>query len=788
MTIFRKTIVLSGLFLMVSGSFLLAHPDDPKGLVKRIPYVGPGYRSADPKLDAEYQNVTAGAPSDFPSSGIRLMAWLPVGEFGESSAANDCWGYVSPSGREYAILGLRSGTGFADITQPGNPIVLGMIGGSPSSWRDIKVFGQYAYSVTEGFGGGIQVIDLTQIDSGLVTLSNEVFEDIDDPFLATGSSHNIAIDEDSGYLYRCGGGSNGLRIYSLADPANPTYVGAWSDRYIHDAQIVTYTDGPYAGRQIAFCCSGFNGGSVETGLDILDVTDKDNIINLSRLIYTDGRYSHQAWLSDDRRYLYLNDEGDETGLGIPTQTIVFDVQDIENPFEATTFTNGSAAIGHNLYVKGNLIYEANYRSGMRVFDATDPLSPFEVAYFDTYPDDDRAAFNGMWSVFPFFPSGTVIASDIERGLFVFRGEDCNGNNIVDADEIAADPSLDCNLNSVLDECDIAEGTSSDGNQDGVPDECTDCNANGQSDIIDLAQGLSEDCNANGVPDECDPDCNANGIVDECEIKYFTISTGEFSPIGDGVSYTLTIPDSPAITEGDVMLTFRGRGDFEGGTKFITLIINGFGIHQSFKTEGGNCSTEPDTDSTILSNGTFRFLRDLDPNKDLNIQFVATSSVDASACEGESFYSMEMTYQADTGLDENDNGVPDECDPPICQEREATVYVDLFGMIVGGHFDGLPYFGILMGTHGDDVIVGTDGRDVIIGLKGDDVICGLGGNDIINGNHGDDSIDGGDGFDNVHGNGGTDSCVNGERVAGCEDGSNQGSRRVLRRKIRAMRAR
>ncbi|MCZ6835734.1 MAG: hypothetical protein O7G85_08170, partial [Planctomycetota bacterium] len=113
---------------------VMAHPDDPKGLVKRVPYRGPGYRSTAPKFTAKYGASQERAMVDFPASGIRLQTWLPLSEFGTATAGNDCWGYVSPTNREYAILGVNTGTGFVDITDPGNPTVLQVISGPVSIW------------------------------------------------------------------------------------------------------------------------------------------------------------------------------------------------------------------------------------------------------------------------------------------------------------------------------------------------------------------------------------------------------------------------------------------------------------------------------------------------------------------------------------------------------------------------------------------------------------------------------------------------------------------------------
>ncbi len=430
--------------------FAFAHDDDPKLLDRQEPRIAPAFRLA--------VNGKLGQPA-FPAEGVELLSWLPLNEFGAFSAANDCWGYVSPSGREYAIIGLSSATAFVEVSQPDDAQIVAVKPGPSSSWRDIKTYQHYAYAVSEG-GSGVQVFDLEDIDDGVVTLVNTITEG------GTQATHNVAIDTDSGFLYRCGGSSNGLRIYSLANPAQPTLVAQWQDRYVHDAQPVTYTTGPHAGRQIVFACAGFNGGSVMTGLSILDVTDKQNIQVLSHLEYPVASYSHQGWLSADQNYFYLNDELDESDNHINTTTHVIDIHDFSNPFQTATFSSGVPAIDHNLYTVGNLIFEANYRSGLRIFDATNPTAPTPFAYFDTYPEDNNTRFNGLWSNYPFFPSGTIIGSDIERGLFVWRLQqpnplDLNGDGVVN--------NLDFGL--AVDEWDKCCGI--------------DFNESGRNDILDL---------------------------------------------------------------------------------------------------------------------------------------------------------------------------------------------------------------------------------------------------------------------------------------------------------------
>ncbi|MEO0652209.1 MAG: choice-of-anchor B family protein, partial [Planctomycetota bacterium] len=420
-----------------------AHEDDPKLLSRQPALQRPGWTAgALPVLEGQAALATLGqsaapagivaANGGFEADGVQLLSWLTLPEFGLGSASgNDCWGYTSPSGRKYALMGLSNGTAFVDITDPANPGLVGSFSGPSSLWRDVKTYQDHAYSVSEG-GGGIQVFDLSQIDAGVVVERPSVFTGPD-----TSASHNVAIDTVSGFLYRCGGGDNGLRIYSLANPGAPQYVAEWADRYVHDAQIVTFTSGPNAGRQIAFACSGFNGGFGETAVDVLDVTDKNAIQVLSRESWPSAAYSHQAWLDDDGRYLYVNDELDENG-SINTRTIVLDVSNLNNAQYVTSFSADNPAVGHNLYVDGDLLYEANYRSGLRVFDiGANPLSPPEVAFFDTYPEDDDAEFNSLWSVYPYFDDQIVIGSDIERGLFVWYV----GDPQVSFDVVNGAPSL-----------------------------------------------------------------------------------------------------------------------------------------------------------------------------------------------------------------------------------------------------------------------------------------------------------------------------------------------------------
>jgi len=355
------------------------------------------------------------AAQPFARQGIDLLAQIPLSGFSAPApqSGNDCWGHVSPSGREYAIMGLYDRAAFVEVTNPAAPMIVAEISHPGSLWGDMKVYEQHCYVVNES-SGGMQVISMVNIDAGVVTLVGSV----------TGNglthSHNVALNPQSGFLYLCGsdvsGSGGGLAVYSLADPRVPAFVGSWNGHYVHDAQIVTYTSGPFAGREIAFCANE------SAGLAVVDVTNKASMFTVATRTYPGVQYAHQCWLSEDRNYLYLNDELDGPSQGFASSTTrVFDVSDIANPTLVNTFTsNASTAIDHNLYVHGRFIYESNYRSGLRVFDAIDPVNPVEVAFIDTYPENDSPGYEGTWSNFPFFPSGTIVISDINRGMFLVR--------------------------------------------------------------------------------------------------------------------------------------------------------------------------------------------------------------------------------------------------------------------------------------------------------------------------------------------------------------------------------
>ncbi len=343
----------------------------------------------------------------FNSNNVALRAWLPLNAFAPPIPANGaaCWGYVSPSGREYALMGLENQLAVVEITNPSQPVIVGQVFHTPSLWCEMKEYGGYAY-VSNEEAGGIDVINLTNVDNGVVTLAMH---------LTVGgldTTHTVTVDPVSGFLYLNGSNLGGGRLaaYNLANPAAPTFAGqvnSVNGAYTHDSQVVTYTSGPYAGRQIAFACNA------SIGLDIYDVTNKANMFRMSRTPYPDLSYAHQGWLDDTRQFFYLNDELDSIN-----RTTIFDVSNLTVPVVVGSYNSGVTAADHNEFWHNGFIFEAEYHAGVRIFCADEPLNPVQVGWFDTYPENDGSGFDGAWHVYPFFPSGTMIAADRNRGLFI----------------------------------------------------------------------------------------------------------------------------------------------------------------------------------------------------------------------------------------------------------------------------------------------------------------------------------------------------------------------------------
>ena len=377
-------------------------------------------------------------------SNVDLMSHVPLDAMGALETGNDVWGWTDPeTGREYALMGLDNGTFFVDVTSPETPLLMGTLptATTPRLWRDMKVYANHAFIGSEAFGHGLQVFDLTRLRNLQPQASRVFSTDVTytgtDPY-TLGSSHNVVINEDTGFAYVVGARdlngdrvcAAGLYMVDINDPQNPAFAGCFAaDGYTHDAQCVIY-DGPdptYQGQEICFAAN-------EDTVTLVDVTDKAAPVMISQTAYPNVGYTHQGWLTEDKRYFLVNDELDERIFDLNTRTLIFDVSNLQTPMFIGAYLHPTRSVDHNLYIVGDHAFQANYTSGLRILNiaslnASGDLGGIStIGYFNTYRFSDCGAqvevtcraFRGAWSNYPFFASGVVLVSDIEGGLFVVK--------------------------------------------------------------------------------------------------------------------------------------------------------------------------------------------------------------------------------------------------------------------------------------------------------------------------------------------------------------------------------
>ncbi|MEM7313023.1 MAG: choice-of-anchor B family protein, partial [Planctomycetota bacterium] len=425
----------------------------------------------------------------------------------------DIWGWTDPqTSREYAIMGMRDGTAFVDVTDGRNPIVLGKLPThtGESTWRDIKVYEDHAYIVSDNNGPhGVQIFDLTRL-RGVTT--PQTFN-ADYRHSGVRSAHNIAINEETGYAYVTDGD-----ILDLSNPANIRQVGTVAPG-AHDYHAAIYRgpDTDYVGSEILFASYGSN-------LQIFDVTNKSNPELLSVNDYERSGYVHQGWLTEDHNYFIFNDENDTRW------SHVYDVSDLENPDYRGSIPFLRRSIDHNGYIKGDYLYSANYTTGLWVLELTDPANAefTIVANYDTFEFNNGFYFDGAWSVYPYFESGNLIVSDMRYGLFVltldlkegdFDYDEDYGCGDIDALTRAiatgdSDEKYDLDGNEVIDQADLTQWLAIAGNAE-LGDAKTylpgDSNLDGVVDTSDFNRWNASKFQNNTA--WCSGDFNADGTTD-----------------------------------------------------------------------------------------------------------------------------------------------------------------------------------------------------------------------------------------------------------------------------------
>ena len=313
-----------------------------------------------------------------------------------NSDLSDIWGW-SNGNQEYAIVGVNNGTSVVDVTNPANPTEVFYEPGMNSIWRDIKTYNGYAYVTTEA-QNGLLIIDLNSLP-GNTNLNTSYYTGPNSNQWE--SAHNLYIDENGiCYIFGANRGNGGCIMLDLnTNPMNPSEVGEIDDWYVHDG--VARGDTLY----LAHITDGF--------MTMWDISTIGSPVMLGQQT-TPGNFSHNLWMSDDGNYIYTTDEITNGYIG------EYDITDPNNMTELDRIQSspGMDVIPHNVHFIDDYIVSSYYRDGVVIHDVSNKGNMVEVGNFDTAPNFSGDGFNGCWGVYPWLPSGNIIASDIEKGLYV----------------------------------------------------------------------------------------------------------------------------------------------------------------------------------------------------------------------------------------------------------------------------------------------------------------------------------------------------------------------------------
>ncbi len=338
---------------------------------------------------------------------VQLQAQTPINTTLRSNVtvndySNDVWGYVDSLGNEYALMGGRDSTYIFDVTNPDTPVLIKSISGVNSIWRDLKTYNKKMYVVADQGSDGVLIADLSNLqDSVPYTFWHPTLQ-INGNNFTLDRCHNIYIDEDGfAYLSGCNIGKRGILIFDLnITPDTPTYVGIENVQYSHDVYVrddLMYTSEVYKG-----------------WFGVYDITDKTTPTLLARQT-TGYNFTHNTWLSDDSNILYTTDE--KANAYVES----YDISDLDNIIFLDRFqpleTQGTNTIPHNVHVLDSYLIISHYTDGIVIVDAAQPDNLIQVGSYDTWTGAN-GNFNGCWGAYPFLPSGRILASDIQGGLFV----------------------------------------------------------------------------------------------------------------------------------------------------------------------------------------------------------------------------------------------------------------------------------------------------------------------------------------------------------------------------------
>lgn len=379
--------------------------------------------------------------SGFECKNISLLSHIPLIDFPTNSfSANDIWGHVDLNTMdEYALLGLSNGIAVVKVSDPENPEIIGSVSGQSTSWRDIKVYQfysqerqrwlAYAYASADNVTEGFSILDLNALEKGVSLVARITIDRSGHNIYISNVDYttNTAISDKKAMLHNVGGRANGgaWNTYSLENPEKPesryTPDGLNREDYSHDISSVAIEDERALNHcdQNATSCNiiiDFN----EDELRLWQHNTENTANMLGSSTYPNAAYVHSGWWSEDKKYVLLHDELDEPRFNLNTTVHIFDITDLSEPTLVSTWTGPTRATDHNGFTRGNKYYMSNYERGLTILDIADPENPQEVGFFDTFGASNNASTNGNWGVYPYLPSGTLLASDIQGGLYILK--------------------------------------------------------------------------------------------------------------------------------------------------------------------------------------------------------------------------------------------------------------------------------------------------------------------------------------------------------------------------------
>jgi choice-of-anchor B domain-containing protein len=314
------------------------------------------------------------------------------------------WGYRASNGREYAILGCANGTAFFDVTDTANVVECDFIPGPTNGWREMKTYSHYAYIVSEANNSGLLIVDLQYLPDSVHVVRTWTY---------TGYTKTHSIQQDGPYLFINGGNvtqgmsdPGGVTVVDLtSNPENPTKRGSWGTEYVHDCRVRNDT---------MYACNIYDPPGT---VSVINLANKDLLTSITSWVNNPNPFPHNCALLPGRTYILTTDE-----TSTPNGKLkVWNISNLSNVTFVTNWmpTGITNSIVHNVEIYGNYALIAHYTAGVRLVNISNPAAPTEVAWYDTYPSNNNNTYNGCWGVY-MFPSGKIIASDRQTGLYVLR--------------------------------------------------------------------------------------------------------------------------------------------------------------------------------------------------------------------------------------------------------------------------------------------------------------------------------------------------------------------------------